>query len=465
AREREGRVDYRNWTTVTIDGETAQDFDDAVSIRKLPSGRYLLGVHIADVSHYVRPGSALERDARLRATSVYFPGLTLPMLPEELSNDLCSLRPRKMRLTVTALLEIDEKGRLIKTGFHPSIIKTAERMTYTSVFKIFQGDGEERRRYRTLVPDFLLMRELASILRARREEQGSLNFDLLEPELVYQEGRLQSVAAFESNEAHHLIEEFMVAANEAVAGYLDRAGRPSLYRVHPPPGRSDLEELRDFLDHFGWDIPGPDKITSKDLQRILKQVEGKPGEKVIQQHVLRALRLAVYADGNTGHYGLAKEDYTHFTSPIRRYPDLVVHRALKAELRGEKEKLTGLAELALHCSEKERKADEAEKDLVGWRIFRFLKGKLGEEFAGIIVDINKAGVVVELEDFFVNGLIPFPDLGGDYYHRTSTHLLVGRRSGRRFTIGQRVTVILAAVDPQLRRMTLVLSGEKRGESS
>ncbi|MGB7296778.1 MAG: ribonuclease R [Candidatus Aminicenantales bacterium] len=465
APDKEGRVDYRDWTAVTIDGETAQDFDDAVSIRKLPSEHFFLGVHIADVSHYVRPGSALDRDARLRATSVYFPGLTLPMLPEELSNDLCSLRPRKTRLTVTALLEIDGKGRIIKAEFHPSVIKTVERMTYTSVFKIFQGDVEERRRYRALVPDFLLMRELASILRARREEQGSLNFDLLEPELVYQDGRLQSVAAFEANEAHHLIEEFMVAANEAVAGYLDRTGRPSLYRVHPPPGRADLEELADFLDHFGWVLPKPEKTTSKNLQRTLRQVEGKPGEKVIQQHVLRALRLAVYAAENTGHYGLAKEDYTHFTSPIRRYPDLIVHRALKAELRGEKETLAGLAELALHCSERERKADEAEKELVGWRIFRFLKGKLGEEFPGLIVDINKAGVVVELEDFFVNGLIPFPDLGGDYFHRTSTHQLVGRRSGRRFEIGQRVTVILAAVDPQLRRMTLVLSREGRGESS
>ncbi|MFZ2053872.1 MAG: ribonuclease R [Candidatus Aminicenantales bacterium] len=463
--DKEGRVDYRDWVTVTIDGETAQDFDDAVSIRKSLSGHYQLGVHIADVSHYVRPGSALDGDARRRATSVYFPGLTLPMLPEELSNDLCSLRPRKTRLTVTALLEIDGKGRMVKADFHPSFIRTVERMTYTSVFKIFQGDKAERRRYKALVPEFLLMRELASILRARREEQGSLNFDLLEPELVYQEGRLQSVAAFEANEAHHLIEEFMVAANEAVAGYLSRAVRPSLYRVHPSPGRADLEELRDLLDHFGLVLPKPEKTTSRDLQRILKQVEGKPEEKIIQQHVLRALRLAVYSAENSGHYGLAKEDYTHFTSPIRRYPDLIVHRALKAELRGEKEKLVGLPELALHCSERERKADEAEKELVGWRIFRFLKGKLGEEFRGLIVDINKAGVIVELEDFFVHGLIPFADLGGDYFYRRSKQLLVGRRSGRRFTIGQRVAVILAAVDPQLRRMTLVLTREGRGEAS
>ena len=364
AQDIEGRVDYRDWMTVTIDGETAQDFDDAVSIKRLPSGHYRLGVHIADVSHYVQPGSALDEEARRRATSAYFPGLTLPMLPEELSNDLCSLRPRRPRLTMTALLEVDPKGRVVKAKFHPSIIKTVERMTYTSVFKIFQGDEKEKREYAALVPDFLLMRELASVLRARREEQGSLNFDLLEPELVYQEGRLQGVAAFEANEAHHLIEEFMVAANEAVARFLSEGERPSLYRVHPPPGRADLEELRDLLDSFGLMLPKPERTTSRDLQRVLKLVEGKPEEKIIQFHVLRSLRMAAYEPENTGHYGLAKKDYTHFTSPIRRYPDLIVHRALKAALRQEREDIPGLPALALHCSERERKSDGAEKELV-----------------------------------------------------------------------------------------------------
>ena len=464
AQDIEGRVDYRDWPTVTIDGETAQDFDDAVRIKKLPSGHYRLAVHIADVSHYVRPGSALDEEARGRATSVYFPGLTLPMLPEELSNDLCSLRPRRPRLTVTALLEFDPKGRMVKATFHPSIIRTIERMTYTSVFKILQSDEKERRKYAGLVPDFLLMRELASILRMRREEQGSLNFDLLEPELVYQEGRLQGIASFETNEAHRLIEEFMVAANEAVARFLSEGERPSLYRVHPPPGRADLEELRVLLESFGLMLPKPEKTTSRDLQKVLKAVEGKPEEKIIQFHVLRALRMAAYEPENTGHYGLAKKDYTHFTSPIRRYPDLIVHRALKAALRREREDIPGLPSLALHCSERERKADGAEKELVEWRIFRFLKAKLGEEFKGIIVDIAKAGVVVELEDYFVQGLIPFADLGGDYFYRRSKQLLVGRRSGRRFTMGQRVTVILAAVDPLLRRMTLVPKLEGKRQS-
>ncbi len=455
AKDREGRKDFRRWTTVTIDGESAQDFDDAASIRRLPSGNFLLGVHIADVSHYVRPGSALDKDALARATSVYLPEFTIPMLPEELSNEICSLRGRQVRLTVSVLLEIDPQGRVVKAEFHPSLIKTAERMTYTSVFKIFQGDEAETARYRKLIPDFLLMRQLAAILRRRREAEGSLNFDLLEPELIYQEGTLHRVAAFEANEAHHLIEEFMVLANEVVADHLSRKGVPALYRVHPPPALADIAELKELLENFGVRLPKAEKVTSRDLQRVIKEVEGKPDEKVIQSRVLRALRLAVYSAENTGHYGLAKKDYTHFTSPIRRYPDLIVHRALKASLAREKWKDPGLEELALHCSDLERKADGAEKELVEWRIFRLLKTRLGDEFEGVIVDITKAGVLVELDDYFVDGLIAYADLGGDYYRQKSARTLVGRRSGRTYELGQKITVMLAAVDPLARRMTLL----------
>lgn len=455
ARDREGRKDYRRWTTVTIDGESAQDFDDAVSIRRLASGNFLLGVHIADVSHYVRPGSALDKDAAARATSVYLPEFTIPMLPEELSNDICSLRGRQLRLTVSAVLEIDGRGQVVKADFHPSRIKTAERMTYTSVFKIFQGDAAETARYKKLVPDLLLMRELAAVLRRRREAQGSLNFDLLEPELIYQGGKLQAVAAFETNEAHHLIEEFMVLANEAVAAYLSQRGIPAIYRVHPPPAPADIAELKELLEHFGILLPKAEKVTSRDLQRVLKDVEGRPDEKIIQSRVLRALRLAVYSPENTGHYGLAKKDYTHFTSPIRRYPDLIVHRALKASLARERWKLPGLEALALHCSDQERKADGAEKELVEWRIFRLLKTRLGDEFEGVIVDITKAGVLVELDELFVDGLIAYADLGGDYYRQKSARTLVGRRSGRTFELGQKIKVLVAAVDPLARRMTLV----------
>jgi len=459
AQEKETRKDYRSWTTVTIDGQNAQDFDDAVSIRKLSNGHFLLGVHIADVSHYVRPGSSLDAQAFERGTSVYFPDLTLPMLPERLSNDLCSLRPKKERLTFSVLLEIDEKGEKKKIRFHPSFVQTAERMTYDSVYKIFEGDEEERRRFPALVPDLLLMRDLARLLRKKREMEGSLDFDLLEPELVYREGRIQSVLPFERNEAHQVIEEFMVAANEAVALFLNQKNIPFLYRVHPPPALKDLERLREMLAHFGLSLPLPKKISSKDLQQALKEAKGKHEEKFVSLQVLKSLRLAVYSDENQGHYGLAKKFYTHFTSPIRRYPDLVVHRALKKALCKEEVKTSFLSDTALHCSQQERKADEAEKELMEWRIYRFLRGKLGEEFEGIVVDITRAGLVVELDDYLVDGIIPYADLGGDYYYKKSEKTLIGKRTGRKFELGDRLKVFLVSVDPILRRMGLTLSPE------
>ena len=451
------RKDYRALKIVTIDGEKAQDFDDAVSVERLSTGNFHLGVHIADVSHYVKPGTSLDQEAFERGTSVYFPDLTLPMLPEKLSNNICSLRPKEERLTFSVFLEIDKTGKVLKTEFHPSLIKTSERMTYTSVYKIFECDEKEMQKYSHLVSDLLLMRELARLLRKKREEEGSLNFDLIEAELVYKEGRLHSVAAFEQNEAHQVIEEFMVAANEAVASYLSHRHIPTIYRVHPAPAIRDLEKLREVLAHFGISLPKPSKVESKDLGRVLKMVDGKPEEKFINIQVLRSLKLAVYSEENYGHYGLAKREYTHFTSPIRRYPDLVVHRTLKRAARGEKVKIPSLSSVALLSSEQERKADEAEKALVEWRIFRFLKGKLGDEFEGMIVDITKAGLVVELDDYFVDGILSYADLGGDYYYKKSERILIGKRTGKKFELGDRIKVILASIDPLLRRMSFILS--------
>lgn len=451
------RLDCRGWTTLTIDGEKAQDFDDAVSIRKLENGNFLLGVHIADVSHYVEPGGALDREAYERGTSVYFPDVTLPMLPEKLSNDVCSLRPRQDRLTFSVLLEIEESGRVKDAEFHPSMIRTAERLTYTTVFKIFEGDQAEKIKYAHVVPDLLLMRELAGRLRKSRVAEGSLDFDLLEPELIYKEGRLHSIAAFAQNEAHKVIEEFMVAANVAVASFLSRRGIPSLYRIHPRPAVADLEKLRETLAHFNILLPKPEKIESGDLQRAIAAAEGRPEEKFVNVQVLRALRIALYFEENLGHYGLAKEEYTHFTSPIRRYPDLAVHRILKEAIRGKSLKGASLAGTALHSSEQERKADDAEKDLLEWRIYRFLKGKLGEEFTGIVVDIGKAGLIVELDDYFVHGLLAFADLGGDTYWKKSRGVLSGKRTGQTFELGQALRVILVAVDPVLRRMSFILN--------
>lgn len=451
-----GREDFTSWPTVTIDGETAQDFDDAVSARDLGNGRCLVGVHIADVSHYVRPGTALDRAARERATSVYLPGRTLPMLPERLSNDICSLRPNRPRLAFSALLELDGQGKVLGADFKPSFIRTEARMTYTSVSRILEGDEEERRRHALLVPHLLRLREAAQALRRRRLEEGSLDFDLLEPELVYSEGKLAAVVSAERNEAHELIEDLMVAANEAVAATVSAHGAPSLYRVHPAPARADLEKLREILTSFGLELPPAAKVVVKDIQKVLRAAERRPEAKVIHFLILRALRLAVYSAANSGHYGLAKTNYTHFTSPIRRYPDLVVHRVLRRVLAGEKRKAADLSDLAVHCSDRERRAKEAERDLVEWRIFRFLKGRLGEETEGLIVDMNRAGLVVALTDYFVEGLVAYPDLDGDYYVRQTETRLVGKRKRRVFRLGDKVLVLVVAVDPVLRRIQLVL---------
>jgi ribonuclease R len=452
-----GRVDYRGWITITIDGEKAQDFDDALSIKKLANGHYLLGVHIADVSHYVKPGSPLDQEAYLRGTSVYFPDLTLPMLPEKLSNDLCSLRPRVPRLTVSAVIEIDERGDIIQTDFHPSIIQTSERMTYTSVYKIFQGDPEERGRYSYLLNDLFVMKHLAQVLKARRLKQGSLDFDLLEPELVYREGLLTAVVPSERNEAHCLVEEFMLAANVAVATYLTELDYGCLYRVHPAPTRSDLEKLRNLLVHFGLELPRASQIKSAHLQKIIETFKGQPEEKFITIQVLRSMRLAVYSDQNCGHFGLAQSVYAHFTSPIRRYPDLVVHRLLKRALTGKKPRPLPLADLALHCSQRERLADEAERSLIQWRIMRLLKDKLGEDFSGIITDINRAGLVVELDDYFIDGLLPYSALGDDYFLKRDEKTLRGRRSGVTFSLGEKVRVKMVSCNPILRKVEFRLA--------
>ncbi|UCE42112.1 MAG: ribonuclease R [Candidatus Aminicenantes bacterium] len=457
SQQKRGRVDHSDWQTITIDGENAKDFDDAVSIKFLSNRHYLLGVHIADVAEYVRPETALDRDAKNRGTSVYFPDLTLPMLPEKLSNGICSLRPREEKLTLSVIMEIDNGGRVLNVDIHPSWIRTVERMTYNSVLKIIEVDDVERKKFSPLVQDLFHMRDLSQILREKRSNEGGLDFDLTEPELVYEQGSLQSVKPVEANQAHHIIEEFMVLANEAVAQFLSSQSVPLIYRVHPKPLPKDLDGLRKLLLHFNIKLPISKRIGSKDLQSVLEKVKGKPEEKFITIRVLRSLRLAVYSDENYGHYGLAKEKYTHFTSPIRRYPDLIVHRVLKHILERSKMERNELAAIARHCSERERAADEAERDLIEWRIYRFLKKKLGDEFEGIIIDFTKAGLIVELDDYFVDGLIPYSDLGGDYFYKKTDSVLLGRKTGKAFSLGSRIRVILVSVDPILRRMNLMIS--------
>lgn len=452
--EREGRRDFRSWRTVTIDGEDARDFDDAVSIKKLKNGNLLLGVHIADVSFYVKPDSFLDQDAYFKGTSVYFPETTFPMLPERLSADICSLREGEERLAFSVLLEINKRSEVVKSDFLPSIVKSDARMTYNSVFKIFSGEKKEINKYSSFVPDLLYMRELADCLRAKRVKEGSLDFEHPEPQLIYKGNVLSGVTSLEQNEAHRLIEVFMVAANEAVAAFLVNKKAPALFRVHPPPALADLEKLRSILSHFGLSCPPSDKIRGSDLQSILERAAGRPESKFISLQVLKSLRIAVYSAENTGHFGLGKLMYTHFTSPIRRYPDLIVHRVLKKTLYKSKPAEKSLSALARYCSDRERKAMEAERELIEWRIYRYLKTRMGDEFAGIIVDISKSGLIVELGDYFISGIIFFNDLEGDYYYRDNNCTLKGRRTGKKYELGESLRVAPVAVDPDLRRMTL-----------
>jgi len=454
-KDSENRKDYRDWVTVTIDGPDAQDFDDAVSVRATDTGNFLL--HIADVSHYIHENSPLDEEAFQRGTSVYFRDRTLPMFPEKISNTLCSLRPREDKLTISVVLEIDRGGHVIQAAFHPSLIRTAERMTYDSVHKILEGDGDEKRKFPQLVPHLQLMGDLAHLLRENRRNAGSLDFDLVEPELVYKEGKLYSVIPSERNFAHRMIEEFMVAANEAVAVFLLGKEAPLIFRIHPPPRSEDLRRLREMLSHFGISLPESRKLRAKDLQSALDQAENRPDKQFVGFQVLKSLRWALYSEENQGHFGLTKKVYTHFTSPIRRYPDLVVHRILKKVLKGEQVCASLLASVAQHSSDQERKAEKAEKELVEWRIFRLLKTKLGDETDGIIVHLSRGGLVVELKDFFVEGWIPFMDLSGEYFYKREERSLVGQKTGHTYSLGDKVRVVLASVDTFHRRITLALS--------
>jgi ribonuclease R len=451
-KDRQGRMDLRKWKTMTIDGESARDFDDAVSIKRLENGGFSLGVHIADVSHYVRPGTALDDEAYKRGTSIYFPDTVIPMLPEKLSNHICSLRPAEEKLAMSVVMDFDKDGRIQNQDFFPSFIRTSARLTYASVYNIFQGNKKEKDT--ELVPDLLDMRELASRLRKNRMSSGSLDFDHPQPELVYRKGALHKVVPFFQNEAHHLIEEFMLAANQAVAEYLDDSPQPLIFRIHPPPDPGDLDKLRDILKHFGFSFPSGDKMTRNDLQAVIDHFEGRTEEKFMTIRVLRSLRLAVYSEENKGHYGLGKSHYTHFTSPIRRYPDLIVHRILKAVLENKEAGIRPLAESADQCSETERRADEAEKEVINWRIFRLLKSKVGDVFPGFIVDITGAGVIVELDDYFVSGIIQYQDLDHDYYIRKTEKTLKGRRTGDTYELGDRLDVMVLSVNPELGRMSL-----------
>jgi len=549
------RRDFRELPIVTIDGETAKDFDDAVLVQERSDGGYELQVHIADVSEYVAAGTDLDLEARLRGTSVYFPDRAIPMLPQELSSGICSLRPGEDRLVLSCIMQLDSTGHIESYEIVEGVIRSAARMTYTDVHAILENDAETRARYAALVPDFERMHKLAVLMNQRREERGSIDFDLPEPVIEFDEqGQMRGVTKSERTWANRLIEEFMLAANECVATWLEDLGVPSLYRIHEKPEPRRVVEFEELAASFGYtlglgalpvkrvqmksdrrdalrtgrdartyELPEDIPVTPRMYQKLSHRIEGKPEERILSYLMLRSLRQARYSEINEGHFALAAPSYTHFTSPIRRYPDLIVHRIAKALLAegvsgkaavaegrqsspwthpneglpsgiashpGRRNKSAArvghptenagpstplphpsdedlslgtpassaqddralieppiaeaeLAQIAAETSQTERRAADAERELVEWKKVRFMQDKVGDEFAALVLNPAKFGLFVELTDMFVEGLVPIDSLAGDHYTwRENTHEIIGVRTGRGFRAGDRVQVIL-----------------------
>jgi ribonuclease R len=462
-----GREDFRGEVAVTIDGETARDFDDAVSLRKLDSGNFLLGVHIADVSHYVREGTALDSDAYARGTSVYFPDRAIPMLPPRLSSGICSLKPDVDRLVLSALMEVDACGKVVARRFARGLLRSRARMTYTSVSKILvQRDPEERAAYSELVPLFEMMEELCRILSKKRLRRGSVDFDLPEAEMEFDaNGKVIRIFPTEHNLAHRIIEEFMILANECVAERLTASGGPALYRVHEKPDPVKVEEFAEFASTVGYTLEKHDgQYRPKDFQKFVFQLEGHPEQRFLAYLMLRSFMQARYSETNIGHFGLATGEYTHFTSPIRRYPDLMVHRFLRALLGEEppdgwhQKMKDRLPEMANHASARERIADEAEREIEKIKKAQFMADKVGEEFEALVFSVVRQGFFVELLDHYVEGFVPLGTMVDDRYeYREKTHSFVGERRRRRIQLGSRVKVRLDRADLETARLMFSIS--------
>jgi ribonuclease R len=444
------RTDLRDLPFVTIDGENARDFDDAVYVCKL-NNHHELFVSIADVAHYVQPETALDQEAYARGTSVYFPDRAIPMLPEALSNGICSLNPNEDRLTKTVSMEINFKGEVVHSRFFNSVIRSHERMTYTNVRRILVDKDEECIvRYRNLVDQFKLMEELALVIYENRRARGNLDFDLPEAEIILDlQGMPENIVRAERNIAHRIIEEFMIAANEAVARHLKEQDFSLLYRVHEGPDKEALEALAPFLLSLGYRLPvKKETITPPEIQKLLEACRGEPEERVLNRVLLRAMKQAVYQPENIGHFGLASTCYTHFTSPIRRYPDLIVHRILDRALQGNKLKpneredfLAYLHEAGRHTSQRERVAMDAEREMVDLKKAQFMMDKMGEEFTGFITSLANFGFFVELDAYFIEGLVKLSSLTDDDYHYyEKEYVIKGTRHGRKFRLGDNVRI-------------------------
>ena len=527
ASELHHRRDYRDLPIVTIDGETARDFDDAVHVRQLENGNYELQVHIADVAEYVTPDSPFDQEARLRGTSVYFPDRSVPMLPLELSTDICSLRPQVDRLVLSCTMEIDHEGEIVAYQINEGVIRSANRMTYTAVNAVIEGNATARREFTTQVEHFERMRDLAVILNRKRKRRGSIDFDLPEPVIEFDElGMMKSITRSERNIAHRLIEEFMLSANECVAHYLENKRIASLYRIHEKPDAKRVYDFEIIAATFGYslgvgalpiqrvqlkadrrqsrgtgkrvreiEVPKEVHITTRMYQKLTEKIAGKPEERILSFLMLRSLKQARYSEENRGHFALAASTYTHFTSPIRRYPDLIVHRILKEVLGDAKRTATApdrdagatpwskrrdhnahrqaleplggpitleeLHTIADESSQSERRADEAERGLMEWKKVKFMERRIGEDFDGLIISVTKFGFFVELTDLFVEGLVPLNTLTDDRYtyHEDARHI-IGQRSRKTYSLGDRVRVLVDRIDPVEKKIQFAVLEEQ-----
>ncbi|WP_031432184.1 ribonuclease R [Methylomarinum vadi] len=450
---KQDRTDIRHLPLVTIDGEDARDFDDAVYCQKTPKGWKLL-VAIADVSHYVKVNTALDAEAKKRSTSVYFPERVIPMLPEILSNGLCSLNPEVDRLSMVCEMYLNGEGNIIRSRFFEAVIRSHARLTYTDVAKMLvDGDQRLAKKYKQLLPHLQELYALYQAMRQQRELRGAMDFDTQETQIIFgQERKIDKIVPRERNDAHKLIEECMIAANTCAARFLNRRKMPRLLRIHEGPGTEKLLSLRTFLGELGLHLDGGAKPTPLDYMQLLERVHDRPDAHLIQTVLLRSMSQAVYSPETKGHFGLALDAYAHFTSPIRRYPDLLVHRAIRHCLQGKTPEsfhygFPDMVVLGEHCSANERRADEATRDVVTWLKCEYMMDKVGEEFAGLISAVTGFGLFVELQDIYIEGLVHISTLPQDYFHFDATsHHLYGERTGIRYRLGDQVSVKVVRVD-------------------
>jgi ribonuclease R len=457
ARERNGRRDLRALPLVTIDGETARDFDDAVFCEVQGKG-FKLYVAIADVSHYVRAGTVLDAEALARGNSVYFPRRVIPMLPEALSNGVCSLNPAVDRLCMVCEMDIAARGDIVRYEFYPAVMHSHARLTYTEVWgALSDPGGDVATRLSALMPQLQALHRLYGVLAKAREKRGAIDFETVETRMIFDDrGKIERIERSERNDAHRIIEECMLAANVCASEFLQRSGYPLLYRVHEGPTPEKLERLREFLGEFGLVLPGGEEPHAKDYARLLEKVKTRPDAELLQTVMLRSLQQAQYSPERLGHFGLAYESYTHFTSPIRRYPDLLVHRAIRLALGDRRQKLGDLAELGRHCSMTERRADEATREVEAWLKCYYMQDRLGEVFDGTLSGVASFGVFVALDTVYVEGLVHISELGNDYFHfDAARHQLLGERTGRRYRLGDRLRVKLVRVDLETARLDFV----------